>query len=81
MDFWLKFKAQIIALGAGLAALVGIYWAGKRSGAKDERIEQERADVEQARRIQDVADRARRADGDNLPPVERLRVAKKLRDL
>jgi hypothetical protein len=81
MDFWLKFKAQIIALGAGLVALVGIYWAGKRSGAKDERIEQERADAEQARRIQDVADRARRADGDNLPPVERLQRAKRIRDL
>ena len=39
------------------------------------------ADNAQARKIEDLADKVRRADGDNRTAIERLRVAKRLRDL
>jgi len=38
-------------------------------------------DIETARDIQDAADRVRRADGDNVDPIERLRTYKRLRDI
>jgi hypothetical protein len=81
MAIWLKFKAAILALGAGLAALFGVYLYGRSTGKQDTQIKQERANIKKSREIEDAADRARRADGDNVPAVERLRRAKRLRDL
>jgi hypothetical protein len=81
MAIWLRFKAYILALGAGLAALFGVYLYGRSSGATDAKLKIERADHAKARKIEDLADRARRADGDNLPAVERLSKHKRLRDI
>jgi hypothetical protein len=81
MAVWLKLKGYIIAVMGVLSAIFGVYLYGRNSGRRDTRIEQERATVKQARKIEDAADRARRADGDNVPAIERLRRYKKLRDL
>jgi hypothetical protein len=81
MAIWLKLKGYIIAVTGVLSAILGVYLYGRNSGKSDARIEQERATVKQARKIEDAADRARRADGDNLPAIERLRRAKRIRDL
>ena len=81
MAIWLKFKGYILAFGAALTALFGVYLYGRHRGSEDTEIEMERADNANARKVEDAADRARRADGDNLPAVERLRRAKRLRDL
>jgi hypothetical protein len=81
MAVWLKFKGYILALGAALAAIFGVYLYGRNSGRKDTQIEHDRANIKKSREIEDAADQARRADGDNLPAVERLRRYKRLRDL
>jgi hypothetical protein len=81
MAIWLKFKGYILALGAALAAIFGVYLYGRNSGRKDTQIEHDRANIKKSREIEDAADQARRADGDNLPAVERLRRYKRLRDL
>lgn len=78
---WAKVKGYVIAAVASLTGLWAIYWTGRRQGVKNEQIKQREADTRQARKIQDAADRARRSDGDNLPAIERLRRAKRLRDL
>jgi hypothetical protein len=78
---WAKIKGYVIAFLSSLAALWAIYWAGRRRGVQNEQIKRERADIKQSVKIQDAADRARRADGDNVPAIERLRRAKRLRDL
>jgi hypothetical protein len=81
MAIWLRFKAAILTLGAGLTALFGVYLYGRNRGSTDTKVKIERADHAKSKQIQDAADRARRADGDNLPAIERLRRAKRLRDL
>jgi hypothetical protein len=81
MAIWLRFKAAILTLGAGLTALFGVYLYGRNRGSTDTKVKIERADHAKSKQIQDAADRARRADGDNLPAIERLRRANKLRDL
>ena len=78
---WLKFKGYIIALASVIASVVAIYWAGRTQGYNKAENDAREADNAQARKIEDVADRVRRADGDNGTPIERLRRAKKLRDL
>jgi len=81
MAIWLRFKAAILTLGAGLTALFGVYLYGRNRGSTDTKVKIERADHAKAKQIQDAADRARRADGDNLPAIERLRRANRIRDL
>ena len=81
MAIWLKFKAYIFAFGAALTAIFGVYLYGRISGASDAKLKIERADNAQARKIEDLADRVRRSDGDNATAVERLRRAKRIRDL
>jgi hypothetical protein len=81
MAIWLRFREWIIAVGAAMAALVGIYMYGKHSGSLKEMQRQMEKDRDTARKIEDAADRARRSDGDNVDPVERLRQYKRLRDL
>ena len=81
MAIWLKFKGYIIAFTGALMGLWGIYMYGRRTGSRDTQIEHERANIKKSREIEDAADRARRADGDNFTPVERLRKYKRLRDI
>ena len=76
-----KLKAWAVAIGAGIAALFGVYLYGRSNGAYKEAQKQAERDQKTARGIEDAADRVRRADGDNLPAVERLRQYKRLRDL
>jgi hypothetical protein len=81
MAIWLKFKGYIVAVMGALTAIFGVYLYGRNSGRKDTQIEHDRANIKKSREIEDAADQARRADGDNLPAVERLRKYKRLRDL
>jgi len=80
MAIWLKIKGYVIAIGSALAAIFGVYMYGRKRGSDDTKVEMERADNEQARKIEDAADRVRRADGNNATPIERLRKYKRLRD-
>ncbi|MFO8165900.1 MAG: hypothetical protein R6T98_15370 [Desulfatiglandales bacterium] len=66
---------------SALGVIWGIYMYGRRTGSEDTQIEHERANIKKSREIEDAADRVRRADGNNLTPVERLRRYKRLRDL
>jgi hypothetical protein len=81
MAIWLRFKVYILAITSTLSALFGVYLYGRNRGSTDTKVKIERADHAKSKQIQDAADRARRADGDNLPAIERLRRANKLRDL
>jgi hypothetical protein len=81
MAIWLKFKVYILAITGTLSALFGVYLYGRNRGSTDTKVKIERADHAKAKQIQDAADRARRADGDNLPAIERLRRANRIRDL
>ena len=81
MAIWLKFKAYIIGIAGVLTTLFAIYWAGRRQGYNSAENDAMEADNAKARKIEDVADRVRRSDGDNVTAIERLRVARKLRDL
>ena len=77
MAIWSQIKDIILKMLGSLS----IYFIGRHTGAKDERHRHYRSDVEKARKIEDAADRVRRADGGNLSPVERLRKYKRLRDI
>lgn len=81
MAIWLKLKGYVIATVSALGVIWGIYMYGKRTGSQDTQIEHERANIKKSREIEDAADRARRADGNNHSPIERLRRYKRLRDL
>jgi hypothetical protein len=81
MAIWLKFKSYIIAFTGALMGLWGIYMYGRRTGSQDTQIEHERANIKKSREIENAADRARRADGDNYTPIERLRRYKRIRDI
>lgn len=81
MAIWLKLKKWVIGAAAAVAAVVGIYLYGRSSGSLRQKHKAAQDDRNTARRIEDAADRARRADGDNTPAVERLRRANRLRDL
>ena len=76
-----RFQNWIIAVVGVIGSALMIYAYGRHRGSVDAEIEMERADYDKAQKIKDAADRARRADGDNLPAVERLRSYRKLRDL
>ena len=78
---WLKFKGYIIALASVLTTLLAIYWAGRRQGYNSAENDMREADNAQARKIEDIADRVRRADGNNRTAIERLSKLKRLRDL
>lgn len=77
---WLKFKGYIIAFAGVITSVVAIYWAGRTQGYDKAKTDAREADNAQARKIEDVADRVRHADGDNRTAIERLRSARKLRD-
>ena len=77
---WAKVRNYVIASVGSLAALWAIYWSGRRQGVKNEQNRRREADIKQAHKVQDAADRVRRADGGGLSPVERLRKFSRLRD-
>ena len=81
MAIWLRFKAYILAFGAALTAIFGVYLYGRISGASDAKLKIERADNAQARKIEDAADRVRRNDGSGASPTERLHKYNRLRDV
>lgn len=81
MAIWLKLKGYVIAAVSALGVIWGIYMYGRRRGSEDTQIEHERANIKKSREIEDAADRVRRADGNNLTPIERLRRYKRLRDI
>ena len=81
MAIWLRFKGYLIALAGALLGVLAIYLAGRKQGYDSAENAMREADNAQARKIEDLADRVRRADGDNVTAIERLRVAKRLRDL
>ena len=77
MAIWLKFKVWIVAIGAAIAGIIGVYFYGRKSGSMQEAQRQTEKDIETARDIQDAADRARLIDGD---VIDRLHKHGKLRD-
>ena len=81
MAIWLKFKAYIIGIAGVLTTLLAIYWAGRRQGYNSAENDMREADNAQARKIEDIADRVRRSDGNNVTAIERLSKFKRLRDL
>ena len=78
---WLRLKGWILAAAGVVLGALSIYFAGRMHGYDDAETDAREADNAQARKIEDLADRVRRADGNNLTAIERLRRAKKLRDL
>lgn len=68
--------AAVIAIITGL----GIYARGRSSGAQDAKQQTKDLDHAQAKRIEDAADRARRADDAGSDPLGKLRDAGRLRD-
>jgi hypothetical protein len=76
-----KTQKWFLAVAGVIGSALMIYAYGRHRGSEDLQIEMERADHEKARKIEDAADRARRADGDNVIPIERLRRANRIRDL
>lgn len=81
MDLWLRFQNYILSIAGVVAATLAIYAYGRKDGSNATEQKYDKADQEKAREIEDIADRVRRADGNNRTAIERLRVAKKLRDL
>jgi len=81
MAIWLRFKAYIIAFIGIISSVVAIYWAGRTQGYNSAENDAREADNAQARKIEDVADRVRRSDGNNHTAIERLSKLKRLRDL
>jgi hypothetical protein len=78
MAIWLRFKSWIIAVGAAVAAIVGVYMYGRHSGSLRELQKQAEADRKKARGVEDAADKARRTPIDD--PVGRLSDRGRLRD-
>ena len=81
MAIWLKFKGYILAGLGAILSVIAIYAYGRKQGYDSAEQDVREADNAQARKIEDIADRVRRADGDNRTALERLRVAKRIRDL
>jgi hypothetical protein len=78
MAIWLRFKEWIIAAGAAIVAIFGIYLYGRSSGANSARQKAAEADRKRARSIEDAADKARATPvGDS---VNELREHGRLRD-
>ena len=81
MAIWLKFKGYIIGIAGAVLGALSIYFVGRSQGYSKAEQDVREADNATARKIEDLADRVRRADGDNITAIERLRVHKRLRDL
>ena len=78
---WLRFKTWLIAIGAGIAAIIGIYFYGKRSGSLGEMQRQAEVDNENARKVENAADNARQNRIDSVDDaISELRKHSRLRD-
>lgn len=78
---WARLKTWLVAIGAAIAAIIGVYFYGRRSGSLDEMQRQTKEDQDNARKIEDAADKARFDRVDTLDnAIEQLRHSKKLRD-
>jgi hypothetical protein len=72
-----RLRGWIIGAVAAISAVIGIYLYGRSAGSLREAQKAAERDRQNARRIEDAADKARTNDGD---PVERLRKHGHLRD-
>jgi hypothetical protein len=81
MAIWLKFKGYILAAVGAVLSVLAIYFAGRKQGYSQAKNDVREADNATARKIEDIADRVRRADGDNRTAIERLHKFKRIRDL
>ena len=81
MAIWMKFKGYLIALAGAVLGVLSVYFIGRSHGHNKAKTDAREADNAQARKIEDLADRVRRADGDNATAVERLSKHKRLRDI
>ena len=81
MAIWLRFKAYIIAGLSAILGFIAFYAYARKQGYDSAEQDVREADNAQARKIEDIADRVRRADGDNRTAIERLRSARRIRDL
>ena len=71
----------IETIGAVIAAIAAAFWFGRRQGGKSARTTMQQRDRDNADKIRDAADRARRADdAGHVDAAERLRKAGRLRD-
>jgi hypothetical protein len=78
---WLRFKGYIIAAVGALLGALSIYFVGRSHGYGSAENDAREADNATARKIEDIADRVRRADGDNRTAIERLSKFKRIRDI
>ena len=78
MAIWLlKFREWIVVALAAISAVVGVYLYGRQQGSYREAQKAAERDQQNARRVEDAADKARTVNGD---PVERLRKHGRIRD-
>jgi len=77
MDFITRFQSWIVGVLAAFSAAVGIYLYGRQQGSLREAQKAAERDRQNARRVEDAADKARTNTGD---AVDRLRQHGKLRD-
>ena len=71
MAIWLiKLKEWIVVALAAFSAVIGVYLYGRQQGSYREAQKAAERDQQNARRVEDAADKARTVDGD---PVKRLR--------
>lgn len=78
---WARLKTWLVAIGAGVAAIIGIYFYGKRSGSLGEMQRQAEVDNENARKVEDAADNARQNRIDSVDDaISQLRKHSRLRD-
>lgn len=68
-SLWASVGSYVAAAGAFLAAILGVWWAGKRSGESAAQAAAEKADNE-SRRTRDAVERVVARESD---PVERVR--------
>jgi hypothetical protein len=71
MAIWLlKFREWAVVALAAISAVVGVYLYGRQQGSYREAQKAAERDQQNARRVEDAADKARTVDGD---PIKRLR--------
>ena len=73
-----QIKVWLIAAGAAIAALFGVYIMGRQNGGNAAREKAKEADQVRSMEIENAADKARATSVDD--PIEQLRRANRLRD-
>jgi predicted nucleic acid-binding protein len=78
MAIWLlKFREWAVMALAAISAVVGVYLYGRQQGSHREAQKAAERDQQNARRVEDAADKARTVNGD---PIKRLRKHGNIRD-